>query len=196
MSDYKGKQPVRGDALYQVGDNEQPNSSAVVASARSASISVATLDKIVTAKAGDEDKIALDVSLSDGNGNSINKDNALPVYLEESPADEIEDYDVQSVLKNGGSGNHDYVTTSEFRGINVEASSAGLGKFELQVETAPASTVFNTIMVKFNSVANPNVIFGHKFPKSIASGVTIRLIKTNLDNQDTDMYSLINGKEI
>lgn len=195
MADYKGKQPVRNDALYQVGDNEQPSSSAVVASARSAAISVATLDKIVTAVPGDDDKIALDIAMSLGDGSGVDADNPVPVYVTADPATEIEDYDVQSVIKNGGSGNHDYITTSEFRGLNVEASSAGLGKFELQVETGVAAGTFNTIMTKFNSVANPNVIFAHKSPIAIASGITIRLVKTNLDNQDTDMYSLINGKE-
>ena len=195
MADYKGKQPVRNDALYQVGDNEQPSSSAVVASARSASISVATLDKIVTAVPGDDDKIALDIAMSLGDGSGVDADNPVPVYMTADPATEIEDYDVQSVIKNGGSGNHDYVTTSEFRGLNVEASSAGLGKFELQVETGVGAGTFNTVMVKFNSVSNPSVEFAHKSPKSIASGITIRLVKTNLDNQDTDMYSLINGKE-
>lgn len=195
MADYKGKMPVRNNAIYQVTDNEEPSSSAVVASQRSASQGVSTLDKFVTYVAGDEDKIAMDCALSLGDGSSVSADNPVPVYTTSDPATEIEDYDSQNVIKNGGSVNHDYVTTSEFRGLNAEASSAGLGKFELQVETGVGSGTYNTVMTKFNSVSNPNVEFSHKSPKSIASGITIRIIKTNLDNQDTDMYSLINGKE-
>lgn len=195
MADYKGKMPVRGDGEYSVLDNEQPHSSGLIGSQRSGSIGVATSTERVTAKPGDEDKIALDVALSDGNGNSINKDNALPVFVTESPGTEVEDYDVQSVVKNGGSANHDYLTGAEFRGLNAQASSAGLGKFELQIETAPAAGTYTTVMVKFNSVAAPSVEFNWKYPKAVASGLTIRLIKTNLDNQDTDMYSIINGVE-
>lgn len=196
MADYLGKQPVRNDGEYSVSDNEQPSSSGLIGSERSASIGVATSTQRVTAKPGDEDKIALDVSISDGNGNSINKDNALPVYMTESPGTEIEDYDVQSILKAGGTANHDYLTGAELRDLNVHASSAGLAKFELQIETAPAAGTYNTIMVKFNSVASPNVEMAFKKPKSIASGLNIRLVKTNLDNQDTDIYSSINGVEV
>ncbi len=197
MSDYKGKMPTRGDGDYNVTDNEQPNSSGLIASDRDAAIGVATMNKRPSAVAGDENKVALDVAMSDGDGNSINQNNPLPVFLAPSPATEIEDYDkAVDVVKNGGSANHDYVTGAEFRAINVECNSGGLASFELQVETAVASGLFTTIMRKFNSVANPTVLFAHKHPKNIIAGVTIRVVKTNLDNQDTDMDSLINGTEV
>ena len=197
MSDYKGKMPVRSEGIYEVAVNEEPASAAIVASERSATIGVETLSKRPTAKDGTQDKIALDVALSDGDGVTINKDFPLPVYISDSPASEIEDYDKAiDVAKDGGSANHDYVTNSEFRGLNAECNSGGLASFELQVETAAASGVFTTLMRKHNSVSNPSVQFAHRFPKVVATGVTIRIIKTNLDNQSTDLDSLINGKEI
>lgn len=198
MSDYLGKQPVRGDGVYDGAENENPSTSALVASERNATIDVTTLNKRPTAKPGDEDKIALDVAMSDGDGNSINKDNPMPVYNTDAPGTEVEDYQLDvDVTKNSGSANHDYTTGAEFRGLNAEGSSAGLAKFELQVETAPASGTFRTIMAKFNSVANPEVKFAHRFPQPVASGSIVRLIKTNLEKgQDTDMYSLINGVEV
>jgi len=197
MSDYKGKMPTRSEGIYEVAINEEPASSAIVASERSGTIGVETLSKRPTAKNGDEDKIALDVALSDGNGNSINLDNALPVFIAPSPALEISEYDkAVDTAKNGGTTNHDYITNSEFRGLNVECNSGGLAVFELQVETAAASGTFATVMRKHNSVAQPSVIFAHKSPKAIATGVTIRVIKTNLDNQPTDMDTLINGTEV
>ena len=194
MADVNGKMPTRSDGIYSLENNE-PNSAGLVASSRSAAIDETTMDKRVTAVAGDSDKQALDVALSLGDGSSVSADNPIPIYAPSDPATEIEDYNVQSLTKNGGTSNHDYVTTSEFRGLNVEGSSAGLAKFELQVETGVGAGTYNTVMVKFNSVSSPNVKFDHKSRKAIASGITIRLVKTKLDNNDTDVYSLINGKE-
>jgi len=197
MSDYKGKMPVRGDGDYNLLTNEEPSSQGLIASDRDAAIGVATMNKRPTATAGDEDKIALDVSVSDGDGNSINLDNPLPVYISDSPEAEILDYDkAVDTAKDGGFTNHDYVTASEFRGLNVECNSGGLASFELQVETGVAAGTYNTIMRKHNSVAQPSVIFANRFPQAIASGITIRVVKTNLDNQATDMDSSINGKEV
>jgi len=198
MSDFvDGKQPVRNDGIYDGSLNDEPSSAAIVASERNAAIGVETLNKRPTAKSGDEDKIALDVALSDGDGNSINLDNPLYVTVSDSPGNEIQDYKVDSdIAKDGGSANHDYITNSEFRGLNVDCSSSALAKFELQIETAPASATFGTVMAKFNSVSNPNVVFALKTPAAIATGVTIRVIKTNLDNQNTDLYSVINGVEV
>jgi len=198
MSDYLGKQPVRNEGVFDGTLNEDPSSTAIVASERNASISQLTLNKRPTAKPGDEDKIALDVAISDGDGNSINKNNPLYVSITDSVGDEKvlyqEDVDV---LKNGGTANHDYVTGAEFRGLNAEGSSSGLASFELQIETAPASGVFATIMKKFNSVSQPQVVFQQRYPTAIPTGVTIRMIKTNLEKgQDNDVYSLLNGVEI
>ena len=198
MSDFvDSKQPVRNDGIYDGSLNDEPSSAAIVASERNAAIGVATLNKRPTAKSGDEDKIALDVALSDGDGNSINLDNPLYVTVSDSPGTEIEDYKLDSaVAKDGGTANHDYVTGSEFRGLNVECSSSALAKFELQVEQTAGMADYATVMVKFNSVSVPNVIFNHKTPKAILTGISIRVIKTNLDNQATDLYSMINGVEV
>ena len=51
-------------------------------------------------------------------------------------------------------------------------------------------------MVKFNSTSNPNCEIKLKKPKAIASGSIIRVVKTNLDNQAQDLYSVINGVEV
>lgn len=197
MADWnQGKMPVKNDGIYELVNNEEPASSGIVSSERSASKSESTMTKRVSAVDGDDDKTAMDVALSDGNGNGVDLDNPLPVYISDSPSTEIEDYDVQSVIKNGGTANHDYLTTSEFRSLYATCSSAGYGKFELQVETAPAAGTYNTLAVKFNSVSMPNVDFDIRNPAPIISGVNIRIVKTNLDNQDTDMYSTINGLEV
>jgi len=187
---------VQSNGDYDATNNKRPSSQGLIVSDRSASPDETTMNKRPTAVVGNDDKVAVDVAISDSSGNRIDENNPLPVYVSDDPATEIEDYDVAVNVAKDASANHDYTTTSEFRALNVEGSSAGLAKFELQVETAPSAGTFNTVMVKFNSVSNPNVVFAHKSPKAVASGLIIRLVKTNLDNQSTDLYSLINGKEV
>ena len=198
MSDYLGYQPVRNDGIYDGTENEAPSSAGVVASERNAAIDETTMNKRITAVPGDDNKIAMDVAISLGDGSGVDKDNPIPVYMTDSPGAEIQDYDkAVSVLKDGGTANHDYITGGEFRGLNVECSSAGLAKFELQISTDAVPTAFETVMSKFNSVANPEVKFAHRFPTPVPAGYTVRVIKTNLEKgQDTDLYSLINGVEV
>lgn len=198
MSDYLGQQPVRNDGIYDGTDNENPSSAGVITSERSASKSVSTMAKRVSSVDGDNDRTAMDVAMADGNGNGIDIDNPMPVFVTDSPATEIVDYDAAAdVAQSGGSANHDYTTTSEFRGFAAYGASSGLAKFELQVETAAASGTFNTLMTKFNSASDPNVDLVIKNPAPIATGVIVRVVKTNLEkNKPTDLYSTINGLEV
>lgn len=195
MNDYKSKMPTRSDGIYEALNNEEPASSGLIASTRAAAKSVLTMLKRVSAQDGDNDRTCLDVALSDGNANGIDADNPLPVFMTDSPATEIESQDTQNAAKDGGEVTHEYITTSEFRGLNATGSSAGLAKFTLQVETGPATGLFTVVDVKRNSTANPNVELGVKYPKAIASGVKIQIIKRNDDNQQTDLDSTINGTE-
>jgi hypothetical protein len=187
---------VQSNGDYDATTNKRPSSQGMIVSDRAASPDETTMNKRPTAVAGNDDKVAVDVAISDSQGNRIDQNNPLYVTLTDSPLDEIENYHVAVSVAKNASANHVYLTTSEFRGLNAQASSAGLAKFELQVETAPASGTYQTVMVKFNSVSNPNVEFAHRFPKAIISGSNIRIIKTNLDSQATDLYSLINGQEV
>lgn len=198
MSDYLAQQPVRNDGIYDGAENENPSSSGVITSNRAAVKSVSTMDRRVSSVSGDDNRECMDVAMSDGNGNGIDVDNPMPVYVTDSPSTEILDYDAAAaVAASGGTSNHDYTTTSEFRQLAAYGSSSGLAKFELQVESAPLSGTFNTLMVKFNSVSNPNVDMVIKSPAPVASGVIIRVVKTNLEKgQATDLYSSINGLEV
>lgn len=186
---------VQSNGDYDASTNKRPSSQGLITSDRSASPDETTMNKRTTSVVGNDDKVALDVAISDSSGNRIDQNNPLPIFFSEDPATDIENFDQAANVAKNASANHDYVTTSEFRALNAEGSSAGLAKFELQKETAVGSGNFDTIMVKFNSTASPNVVFAHKSPAPIASGITIRIVKTNLDNQATDLYSLINGKE-
>lgn len=129
-------------------------------------------------------------------GMEISEQNPLPVAPTESAGSEVEDYNESVDVAPSVNSNHDYVAQSDFKQLNVEASASGKARFELQVETAASSGTFETRGVKFNSTANPNVKFNVNNPKRVASGVTIRLVKTNLDEQAQSIYSTINGVEV
>ena len=95
-------------------------------------------------------------------------------------------------MKNN-SANHDYTTVNQFKNLEVDCSGSGYARFELQVETGPATGVFSTVMVKFNSTAQPNLKLAYN--KLVASGLIVRVVKTNVDNQSQNLYSQITGLE-
>lgn len=190
----EGHTQSNGD--YDAVTNKRPSSQGLIASDRSATIDETTMNQRPTAVAGESNSICLDISLHDQNGQAYDADNPLYVVNTDDPGAEIEDYDQAVAIAKNASANHDYTTTSEFRSLNVELSASGKARFELQVETAPTSGTFNTVMVKFNSTSNPNCEIKLKKPKAIANGSIIRVVKTNLDNQAQDLYSVINGVEV
>lgn len=189
---------IQSNGDYDATNNKRPSSQGLIVSDRDASPSETTMNKRPTAVVGDNDKVALDVAISLSNGNHITEDSPLPVYVTESTGDEIVDFDEAVDVAKDATSNHDYTVSAlkELRFLNVEASASGKAKFELQVETAASAGTFNTIAVQFNSTANPNVKFNVKRPATIATGVIVRLVKTNLDNQAQSIYSTINGVEI
>lgn len=192
----EGHSLTNGD--YDAATNKRPSSNGLIASDRSAAPDETTMNQRPTAVAGNDDKVAMDVAISDSSGNRIDEDNPLAVYQAENPGAEIEDFDEAVDIASDATSNHDYTVSAsvEFRHLNVEASASGKAKFELQIEDGAGAGTFTTSGVKFNSTANPNVEFKLKKPKAVDTGVIIRLIKTNLDNQPQSIYSTINGVEV
>lgn len=190
---------VQSNGDYDATNNKRPSSQGLIASDRDASPSETTMNKRPTAVVGDNDKVALDVAISDSSGNHFSDSNPLPVYItEDDPGTEITDFSEAVDIAAAASSNHDYTVTAakNLRALNVEASASGKAKFELQIETAAAAGTFNTIGVQFNSTATPNVVFRLNKPVPVAAGVIVRLIKTNLDEQAQSIYSTINGVEV
>jgi len=190
----EGHTQSNGD--YDATTNKRPSSQGLIVSDRDASPSESTMNLRPTAVVGEDDTVCQDVALHDGDGQLFDEDNPLPVYVAESPADEVDEYDQASAVAKDATANHDYTVTAlkTLKSIEAEAGGSGLGRFELQIETAVASGVFNTVMTKFNSTANPSVPF--KYNKSVAAGVKVRVEKINKDNQPQDLYSQIRGNEI
>jgi hypothetical protein len=80
--------------------------------------------------------------------------------------------------------------------MQIEAAASGKAKMEVRIETAAGSGTFNTKFVKFNSTAEPNMSLILANPILVATGVKVRVIMTNKDNQAQDLYSTISGYEV
>jgi hypothetical protein len=135
------------------------------------------------------------VTIANSDGQPIDENAPLAVYVAESRAEEVDEYDrAVDVAKNANS-NHDYTVTAgkQFKFSEIQCSASGKARFELQIETGVGTGVFESKAVGFNSTANPNLVL--KYTKNIAAGLVVRVMKTNLDNQAQDLYSQIQGRE-
>lgn len=147
----------------------------------------------------DLDATTDNVAISDGTDTlAINTDGSINVIVSEDvPGDEIVDFNTSAAVAKNVTVNHDYTVTAAktFTGEELFASGSGKLKVEVQLETAAASGVFDTIFVGFNSTANPNVdIRLDRMVKQVA-GAIVRIAITNRDNQAQDVYSTLTGIE-
>lgn len=191
------------DGVYDASNNTDPGNIGLVALVRDASPADSQQTLRITATAdGSGDTRALDMSLHDEAGEPYSSTNPLPVTIEASEGAEVHDPDTASAVAKDASANHDYsiADTDVFRLFRVSASASGLAKFELQQGDGAASEVFTTIETKFNSTANPCVEFEYQGVPLESTGTanttTVRVVKTNLDNQAQDLYSTIKGVTI
>ena len=186
---------VNSDGDYDASNNTKPSSSGLIAHDRNASVDETHQNKRVTAVAGADDTVCLDVAIRDESGASFSTANPLPVSLTENGGEEIHDFDMASAIAKDGNSEHTYSVAS---GVTVflygyKASASGKMKAELQIGDGAVSEVFSTKDVTFNSTANPNIA-GDLFRTPIkvigtANTTTIKLIRTNRDNQAQDLYS-------
>ena len=138
----------------------------------------------------------LPIRLFDEDNTPYTSNNPLPVTLEESEGSEVHDYAVDvDVVRQGGTAEHSFTPATEFLLSKVLFSGSGRMKVELQAETGLATDVFETIAVAFSSTAklSDEINLGKTF--KLATGVKVKVIKTNLDNSDQDLYSTIIGVE-
>ncbi len=189
----EGKANTDGD--YDAATNTEPSSTGMIAHDRTAAPDETHQNKRITAVAGADDTVCLDVAIRDESGQSYSDTNPLPVSISENEGAEVHDFALASAIIKDDSANHDYSVAS---GVTVllygyRASGSGKMKAELQIGDGAVSEVFATKDVTFNSTANPN-IDGTLFRVPIkvtgtANSTTIRLVKTNRDNQAQDLYS-------
>lgn len=192
----EGHTQSNGD--YDATTNKRPSSQGLVTSDRAATPSETTMNKRPTSVASTDgdNATAQDVAMRDSQGNHIDEENPLAVYVAESPADEVDEFEEAVDIIKAASDDHDYTVTAgkDLKSIEATGSASGKAKFELKVETGPATGTYTTVAVKFNSTANPNVEM--KYAKKVAAGIKVRVTKTNLDNQPQSLYSQIRGLEI
>lgn len=186
------------DGEYNATTNSNPSATALMAHDRQgASTDRTHQDKRVTAVLGEGDSICLDVSLHDEAGQYYDADNPLPVTLEESEGDEINDYQTSAAVAKGVTVNHDYTVSGgkTLVGDQVWVTGSGKLKVEVQVETGVGTGTYDTIFVAFNSTANPNVEIPTLKRLKVAAGVNVRIAIENRDNQPQDVYSTLTAIE-
>lgn len=180
---------------YDVSTNTKPSSSGLIAHDRTATPDETHQNKRLTAVAGTNDTVCLDVAIRDEAGSPYSDTNPLPVAISENEGNEIHDFNTAATIVKDATDDHDY---SVANGVTVllygyRASASGKLKCELQIGDGAASEVFASKDVTFNSTANPNIdgtLF--RVPIKVVGTVnttTIKLIRTNRDNQSQDLYS-------
>jgi hypothetical protein len=131
-------------------------------------------------------------------GANVSSSNPVPVTLSAVPlGTSINDFNHAVAIASGASSNHDYtVTALKTLQLNqIDASSSGKMKIEVEIETGVATGIFTSKFVQFNSTATPNMQVSLPDPISVAAGVRVRVVRTNNDNQSQDLYSTISGQE-
>lgn len=117
----------------------------------------------------------------------VNSDGSINVAIvDASPGTAVNTYNTSSALAAGASNTQTYTSTGNFYLTQIEASSSGKMKIEVQVNGT-------TRFVQFNSTANPNMTIQLSQPILATTGQTVTVIRTNRDNQALDVYSTIMG---
>ncbi len=190
------------DGIYDVSNNTDPSNVGIIAQQRNASpADTLQTEQLTSIQDSGGTVRALDISLHDEAGEAYDADNPLPVQIEENEGDEIHDYSTGSAVAKDAISNHDYSVANGRTLLlyGVHTSASGKQKVELQIGDGAASEVFATKAVAFNSTANPqsNIKFERVPIKVVGTSntTTVRVIRTNKDNQPQDLYSTIIGVE-
>lgn len=183
------------DGVYDATNNSDPSTSALVAHTRAAT--PAATDQVQRVTAVTSSTVhALDVSLHDQNGAPYTTSNPIPATVG-LPGVAICDFNASSATAVDATVNHDYTVGAgvTFYLQKVGGSGSGRGKFLVSVETAALSGVFTTKAVVFGSGSSgtPNAEVWLAQPIAVATGVRVRVAKTNTDHSAQDLYSSIEG---
>jgi hypothetical protein len=185
------------DGLYDVSNNSDPSNVGLIAHTRAASPADSDQIKKLTA-ISNSDVHALDVAIRDESGAAFSSANPMPVSVSQAAGTEYHDYDTGAAIAAAATSNHDYSVANGdvFLLEQIEASASSKMKIEVQIGDGAVSEVFATKFVLFNSTATPNISLELKKPLEVlgtANTTTIRVIRTNRDNQAQDLFSTIIG---
>lgn len=187
------------DGIYDATNNTDPSQVGLVALVRNASPADSQQTQRLTAVTSTDTTVrALDVALRDSAGDALSTTNPLPVFIAQSSGDEVHDFDLASTIAKDATSNHDYSVASGdvFLLSKLHAAASGKMKVQLQVGDGAVSETFTTVAVNFNSTANPECSIKLDPPLVVtgtANTTTVRVIRTNLDNQAQDLYTTFMG---
>ena len=113
---------------------------------------------------------------------------AIPVTISGSGNVELPQYSTAAAVASNASSTQSYTPGSTVSLDGFDAGASGQAKWEFQYGTTGSET---TKVVKFTSKGDLNVQFRFPNPISITTAMTVKLIRTNMDNQSQDLYSTI-----
>ena len=201
MSDFAARQRVNDNGEYNATENPAAGSIAQIVHSRVATPDVTNQDVRQTGVQGTNDNTvyAADVALFDSNGDAFTALNPLPVApVVSTPGTKVIDFDEAVNTAQNASTNHDYSVPNgvSFTGAKIQVSSRNEAKYEIQLGDGAASEVFTTQFVTFVSPSNQHDeidIACLVVADGGANSTTIRIVKTNLDNQPSNLYTTISG---
>lgn len=192
----EGNANIRGD--YEVDENSKPASVADIAHTRDASIDETKQLQRVTAIPGENNSVCKDVAMHDASGNEYDSNNPLPVSIEESPGEEVQDYDTAVAIAKDADSVHSYSIADgkTFLFKQILSSSSGKHRVMIEIGDGGVSEVFAEKYVDFGSTAKPGVDTTFAEPFKVIGTVnttTIKITRNNRDDAAMDMYSTIVG---
>ena len=187
------------DGDYDASNNSKPASSALIAHDRQATPADTDQNQRVTAVTN-SDVHALDMALHDESGVPYSENNPLPVSIEESEGDEIQDFKQATTIAADASDDHTYSVASGRTLLltGVYASSSSRSKCEVYIGDGGVSETFALKAVAFGTSSDPNMPIKFTTPIKVvgtANTTTVKITMTNRDNQSQDLYSTVMGLE-
>ena len=101
---------------------------------------------------------------------------------------ELPQYNTASAIAAGASSTQTYSPGTTVSLDGIDASASGQMKVEIQYGTTGAET---TKAVFFTSKGNLQLMWRLPHPVSIANTMSVKVIRTNTDNQAMDVYSTV-----
>lgn len=128
---------------------------------------------------------------------AVNADGSINVVVAGSTGTSVHNYNTAAAVAAAGTSNHDYTVTTGKTLYLEQIIVAASGKAKWEIRTGPVGTLV-TIAVMFTAGAGEgHAAITFAIPKAVpdTSTGTVRIIRTNRDNQAQDLYSTIIGYE-
>jgi hypothetical protein len=183
------------DGVYDGTDNTKPSHSGLIAHVRTAVPANSDLTKRITAVTGSTSTTvtSLDVAIRDYAGEPYTEANPMPVFVSNSTGGtELLRFKDTGLVAKDGTNTHTYTVPVGKRLSlhNVLGSSSGKCRMDIKSGTAGSEA---SLVVMFNSTANPNMLYPFSAPQIVAAGQNILVILENRDTTSMAMYSTIEG---